>query len=71
MAPCDPINQDSQDSLIVLGLSEEDRREIFVSTFPELAHICHSSSQEEREIASRKLDKRLGIRSIRVVFLED
>ena len=45
----------------VLGLSVEDSREVFESTFPELAHISLRSSLEERRIALRKLNMRLGI----------
>jgi hypothetical protein len=43
------------------GLSEEDAREAHLAPFPELAHISHSSSFEDRVIAFEKLHKRLGI----------
>ena len=55
------VNHDSQESQYVPQFSEKDRREVFVHTFPELAHISPSSSQEERSLASRKLNVRLGI----------
>lgn len=44
-----------------LGLPEEDRREVFEATFPELKNISESSSQEERNEAMEKLHSRLGI----------
>jgi|CZKC01.1.fsa_nt_gi hypothetical protein len=62
MSSSTQTNQDAQDSLYALGLSAEDRRAIFVSAFPELAHISHLSSQQERNLAAQKLGARLGVR---------
>jgi hypothetical protein len=42
-------------------LSEEERRKIFESAYPELAHLTSQSSLEERRTAIQNLNTRLGI----------
>lgn len=50
------------EGVLKLGLSEQDRREVFLKGFPELAHISDRSSREDRIAAFARLHKRLGIR---------
>ena len=46
---------------IRMGLTEEESKQVFNATFPELAHLTESSTREEREEARRKLNVRLGL----------